>query len=320
MTIHLVYAGMPDDPRIQSPYSITKHLYDFLKTKAPVDYAPWDSSATIQAKKDDVILGHPHYQRHTPIQKAFRGPRICPRFLIHPLHTNRVGDNMPFDILVKNSDGVFSICGEYWYDTLGRTPFAHWGSKITRLDMAIDCKHFPFVQTQFNPVGKRRLIYIGSSMPQKNLGFLTAVMQAMPNVQLHWYGGSSDHQLARLRNVKVTGWVTLNAQMATKIVSECDIFVNTSISDANPTTLLEACAWGLIPACTKESGYYNNPMFTELYLGDISKTVQVIQGLLKQDGNELLQRARQSRETVVNKYNWDVFCNTVWNGIKEFVK
>jgi glycosyltransferase involved in cell wall biosynthesis len=235
---------------------------------------------------------------------------------IHPLHTADPQHNMPFDEISTKADKIFSICGPYWYDTIDNTPFRHWKPKITRLDMAVDGNHFPYLRTRFNEPGKRKLVYIGSNMPMKNVGYLYNIMQLMPDVRLHWYGGDGGHPLAKLPNVDVTGWVRLTPDMAAQIVNECDIFVNVSNSDANPTTLLEAMAWGIITACTKESGYWKDPLFTELYLNDPAMTVQAIRGLLEAPGEELMQRAAAGRAAIETKYTWDLFCRTIWNELE----
>lgn len=320
MRIHFVYAGDPNDGQIRAPYSITTNLFNFLCSKASVKYYRWESRDDIITDPFDIVIGHPHYDPDTVIQKFYRSGQQCrAKCTIHPFHHNRVCDNFPFDHLAKESDAIFSICGPYWYDTIDSTVFSHWKPKITRLDLAVDPNHFPYVKNKFNPIGSRKLLYIGSNMPQKNLGFLAEMMRRMPDTQLVWYGGDGNDQLARLPNVKTIGNVDLNAQMAKQITDECDIFVNTSISDANPTTLLESTAWGIVAACTKESGYYDDPMFDALELGDIDHSIAVVRKLLNTDEQTLIERARRSRKIIEEKYNWSNFCNTVWNRLQQLM-
>jgi|CXWL01.1.fsa_nt_gi glycosyltransferase involved in cell wall biosynthesis len=318
MKLVLVYAGDPDSGIIQSPYCITNALYYYLKNKGvEVRYFDWLSTADIDVQPDEIVLGHPAYSQDTVIQKMFRRNQPCiAKCTIHPFHTGRPEDNMPFDGISQQADRIFSICGPFWYDTADQTCFASWKPKMVRLDMAVNSNTFPYLRTQFNPPGRRRLVYIGSSMPQKNLGYMVQLMQQMPDVELHWYGGDGGHPLAKLPNVKTVGWVVLGHDLAAKIVSECDIFINTSHSDANPTTLLEARAFGIITACTKESGYYNDPFFTELYLNDLQRSVSAIRGLLNVPSEALLDRAKASRAEIETKYTWDRFGETVWNELQ----
>lgn len=317
--IHFVYAFPHNTQEIHSPHCITRNLYNFLSKRADVKYYQWDYKGVADVKPNDIFIGHPHYDAQTIVQRTIREKKCKFMATIHPLHTADPSHNMPFDPLTRRADKVFSICGPYWYDTIEQTPFKHWKKKIVRLDMAVDGNHFPYVRKSFNPVGKRKLVYIGSSMPMKNLGFLTSMMKRLYDQRLHWYGGDGSHPLARLPNVDVTGWVRLDQGMAAKITEECDVFVNVSNSDANPTTLLEAMAWGIIPACTKESGYWKDPLFTELHLDDMEATVNTIRTLMDTPEAALLQRAEKARTEIETKYNWDRFCHTVWNELEPHV-
>lgn len=326
MKIHFAYAGSPEMGEIRSPYCITRHLYKYLQQRAEVVYYEWSSGSVINTCKNDVVIGHPNYHPNTPIVKFFNSNQECRvKCTIHPFHSLRVDDNFPFDPLVRTADAYFAICGQYWYDTIGGTAFSHWKEKMVRLDMAVNKDEFPFVRTKFNPPGQRKLVYIGSSTPHKNLNFMTQVMQKLPNVTLHWYGGDGGHPLSRLPNVKAIGATGvfqnivsgINPKMAKVIVDETDIFINTSISDANPTTLLETTAWGCIGACTPQSGYYNDPMFEELSLNDIDRTIATIKKLLYEPSEVLMQKAIANRRIIEENYNWDVFCNKVWTKLKE---
>lgn len=321
MRVHFVYAFQPSNGALQSPYCITRNLYNYLVKRTEVVYNTWDSRSVPEFLPNDILIGHPHYDTNTFMQQVFRKNLQCKaRCTIHPLHTARVNDNMPFDFMSKKADKIFSICGPYWYDTIENTPFAHWKPKIVRLDMAVDGKQFPFLRKKFNDRGKRRLVYIGSAMPQKNLGYMRDLMQQLPDVELDWYGGDSNHPLAKLPNVRAFGWLTLDKNVAQKIVDECDIMINTSMSDANPTTLLETRAWGMITACTPQSGYYNDPFFTELSLGDLKTSRQAIRHLIHDvESDDLMDRAIKSRQEIESKYTWENFCETVWQGLQEYI-
>jgi glycosyltransferase involved in cell wall biosynthesis len=318
MRIHFTYAGQPGSGQIQSPYSITDNLYQYLAARVEVIYHSWDATGAIDLREDDILLGHPNYNHDTIVQRAMSKPCRA-KFLIFPFHHRRSEDNLPFDHLVKQATGVFSITGPYWYDTIEQTPFAHWKDKITRLDMAVDSNIYPYLKETFNSPGRRRLLYVGSSTVHKNLGYLAKIMSRMKDVELHWYGGYLENSLGRLNNVKVVGWSVMDRQLGLKICNDCDVMVNVSLSDANPTTLLETTAWGLIPACTKESGYYRNPMFHELFLDDIDKTIAVLRNLLNRSTADLKQQSLMNRQLVKEKYSWEVFCTKIWAKISSYV-
>lgn len=315
--LHFVYAGQPNSGSLHAALQITHNLFNFLETKTAVCYHDWTSKNDVDFGPEDLLLGHPNYDTDTVVQKIFRKPH-GKKCLIFPFHHGRPADNLPFNTLVHAADKVFSICGPYWYDTIDNSAFAGWKSKITRIDMAIDPIAFPFVKTEFNQ--RRQLLYMGSSIPNKNLPMLAAVMRAMPDVTLYWYGGDSRHPLARLKNVRTTGWVNMNHHIAIDIAKHADIIVSVSDSDANPTTLLEAMAWGLPVACTRESGYYNDQLFTELYLNDVPRTVKALRIMMDLSNEQLKARSVAGRQEVITKYTWNRFCATVWDGIKEYVK
>jgi glycosyltransferase involved in cell wall biosynthesis len=315
--LHFVYADDPNTERVDGSVAITKNLYNALIKHYQVIYHRWDACHDIDLQPDDIFLGHPNYPPETVTQRVFAQNKPCrAKCLIHPLHTRRVQDNFPFDGMARAADLIFSICGPYWYDTLPQTPFAHWQPKIIRLDMAVNSDIFPRIKTSFNQ--KRKLVYIGSATEHKNLEYLAEIMKAMPDVQLSWYGGFLEHPLARLKNVRTVGWQMLVGEAAKEICDNHDIFVNVSVSDANPTTLLEASAWGLIAGCTPQSGYYQDSKFFELKLDDVKFCTNMIRYIMQMSEAELLNWANRNREEVVNKYNWKVFTDKVIEGLKRF--
>jgi glycosyltransferase involved in cell wall biosynthesis len=317
--LHFIYAGFPDDGRIQSPYCITRHLYHYLKERVDVVYHEWSASYDMEIGPDDVLIGHPHYDVNTMVQRFFRSGKPCrAKCLIHPLHTRRVEDNMPFDSLSRQADRIFSICGPYWYDTIDSTPFAHWKEKIVRLDMAVDASLWPFRKSSFNGSGNRGVVYVGSGMPQKNVPMLTEIARRMKDVRFDWYGGSGDAGFARLPNTHVEGWCQFTPEKVAQICYRNDLFVNCSVSDANPTTLLEfGLASGIIPICTETSGYWRDECFTNIPM-DVDRAVAIIRDWLAKPSEELLARAVANRKICEEKYTWQRFCETVWEGLKPY--
>lgn len=316
--IIFVYAGDPGNGDTRSPYTITRNLYDFLRSRVNTVYREWSSDGPVDMTEDDIVLGHPNYG-NTVVQWMFRhGPKCRARCLIHPLHTTMVDDNMPFDWMARQADAIFSIQGRFWYDTLEQTPFAHWKPKITRLDIPVDANTWPHRKKEFNAKGKRGVVYVGSSIPNKNLGLLTDIARAMPDVKFEWYGGSSDHALFRLPNVYVEGWQDIRLA-AESICKKNDFIISTSISDANPTTLTEfGLASGLIPICTKQSGYWENDSFANIPL-DVGGAVNILRNWLDKPTEDLVARSLHNRKVCEEEFNWDVFCNKIWDRLQEFL-
>lgn len=316
MTIHFVYAGDANVDSNKSPYSITYNLYKFLAARVQVTYHRWDACYDIDLGPDDILLGHPHYDPNTVIQRAFKRDLPCrARYLIHPFHHRRVEDNFPFDHLARAATKIFSICGPYWYDTIGDTVFAHWKEKMVRVDMAIDLNHWPYRKTTFNAPGNRGVVYVGSGMPQKNVGLLTEIAKRLPEVRFDWYGGSGDHSLAALTNTHVEGWTDFTPQKVAEICYRNDLFVNVSISDANPTTLLEfGLASGIVPLVTETSGYWRDDCFINIPL-NAGAAATIIKDWLQKPSEELQARSLANRTICEQKYTWERFCQTIWDGM-----
>lgn len=308
MKIHFAYAGDPENQLIHAPYSITRNAYQALKTRGEVVYYDWLHMGDFHIAPGDVVIGHPHYDPRTVIQRMFKDGSPCrAKCLIHPFHTRRVEDNFPFDPLVAIATKTFLICGPYWMDTIAATPFAHWAPKAVHLTQGVDTNHFMRVKTKFNEKGQRRLLYIGSAMPQKNLDLMVEIMTRLPHVNLHWYGANGVSKLAHLRNVTNKEWTAFTPDAMQRLAAECDIFINTSISDASPTTVMEASAMGFPVACTPESGFYNSPMVDELKLDDIDYNIGVITRLLEESEENLLARGSAGRDVVCREYSWERF-------------
>jgi len=285
-----------------------------------VRYYDWADRRLPELGPDDLLVGHPNYDPDTVIQRGFREGRCRAKILLFPLHTGLPEYNLPFDHLVHQADRVLSITGPHWYNTLHLTRFAAWKPKIVRLDMAVRAEHFPRFKHGFNPPGKRRLLFLGAARPEKNLEQLEGLLRARPDWGLDWYGGYPEHPLSYLPNVTVHPWCDMTDQTAREAAGRCDILVSTSRSDANPTTLLEAVCWGLVPACTRQSGYDGSEgLFDILPLDDVPGTIEVLERLQREPEPALLERMRLARRVVEVRYNWGRFGDTVWSVLRDYL-
>lgn len=327
MKLHFVYAGMPNNVNPSAPWTITRHLYDTFVARGfdpdNIRYYDWCHTGHIDAVgPDDIVIGHPNYDPATPIRRMFEA-NCRAKILIFPFHHKLEYVNWPFDDLVRKCDAYLAVTGQYWYDTIGSTRFAHWKDKIVRLDMAIDAARFPHVKKKFQPPGQRAFAYMGSDIPEKNLAFLHEMFARVP-YRLHIYGMVDSHiPLCRLKNINLYGWASTVPEWATDLAAKADCFLSTSISDANPTTLLEAGCWGFQVACSPQSGYWPDQrsynLFHGLNLEDVEGCVNFLHWLQSAPEGELLARSAATRETIVNKFNWDVFCGKVWDVVKKYV-
>jgi len=320
LDVIFIYAGDPNNTSINSPYTITRELHKALSVEfRKVYYYDWCHTGELpQVTKDTIILAHPNYPANTPAWRLFESEARL-KCLIFPFHHAMPEINIPFDPLVQMADHVFSITGEYWYDTIDKTAFAHWKPKITRLDMAIDLSAFPYVR---NRITGRDFAYIGCDRVEKGLHTLHDIFKGT-DYKLHIYGNiDGANPLAQLPNVYHHGYATTIKEFGSDLCQSCVAFLNTSISDANPTTLIETAAWGLIVACTKGSGYHHNrenSLFWSLSDDDMNANRWLLNYLSTESEEILLARMQKVRAGIESQHNWGRFTSQVINKLLELI-
>jgi glycosyltransferase involved in cell wall biosynthesis len=298
-------------PALQSPLSapgsITWNVYRHLAHYAPTLLYDWQERGNIEFGPDDIIIGHPHPDNDTVIQRAFTSTRKCrAKILMFPIHHAVTGINEFTIPLMERADSILGIMAEYWYDTIDRSFFAPFKQKITRVDMAVDTTHYPRVKRHFNPPGKRGYLNIGSNRPEKGLNVLNDTMQELADYRCAWIGpGAELSYVPRLYE-----HAQLTPDLMSTLSQQYDFFVNTSLSDPNPTTILEAMAWGLPVACTPESGYYQMPSIIPLSTTDICFNVKALTELQFAPQERLMKLADTNRHLVETHYTWERFCDT----------
>ena len=168
--------------------------------------------------------------------------------------------------------------------------------------MAIDLPAFPRVKTRFNPPGKRRFLYIGWAGAQKGTHLLSIL-----------FGLGTTHRLVAIgpatpvANLECRPRVRFTLPYLQRLAEECDFLLVPGVSDANPTVVLEAMAWGFPVACTPQSGYYDIPEILPLSITDMRHNVAMLDRLQEADERELLARADAARGLVAARYTWDHF-------------
>jgi glycosyltransferase involved in cell wall biosynthesis len=96
-----------------------------------------------------------------------------------------------------------------------------------------------------------------------------------------------------------------------EVAKEYDFLITTGVADPNPTTILEAMAWGFPVICTPQSGYYENEYITNVFHNDIEESICVLEKLQKAPEEYLVNVALRAREKVKAKYNWHRFSDRV---------
>jgi len=302
---------------LRAPFSITCHLSRFLSQRIPTLVYDWGERVCPPVEPDDIVLGHPHSDPATVIQRVFRSEVKCrAKALIFPIHHGIPSISTFVVPLVERAAVVFGIMGQFWHETIGNSHYAVGKEKIVRVDMAVDAEEYPLVKTSFNPPGQRGYLYIGANRPEKGIEVMSRTMSRMQGFPRGWIGrGEEIPGMQRLAE-----HVDLTPEFVRGLAQRYDFFVNTSVSDANPTTILEAMAWGFPVACTPESGYHKMPTIMTLSTSDIEGNVRALLELQHAPEERLREIGAANRRLVEEHYTWERFCSTVWAGLEPYLE
>lgn len=311
---------------VQSPYENTKNIYLALNKIWPTYLYHLTEKIKINFERDDIFIGHPYF----PIKDIQKGvtefalnakkrPKITS--IITPLHCNITINtshiNLCFlnhvDKLVPNCDIIFGIMGEFWWDQWKNSKFAHWQTKMVRLDMAINIRYYPKVKNSFNLKGKRKFFFIGRNDPMKGSEFLSELALGLPQFEFGWIGSG-----AEIKGVKrISSFVQLTPEFMKTVACEYDFFISPSLADPNPTTILESMAWGFPVLSTLESGYYESDVITNIFSDDLEKSKSILHKYQYMDEKELIDIAKNSRKYVEVNHSWEKLTRTIISAIQK---
>lgn len=297
-TIHFVY---PRDPeRFSSPWCIGNEVGNRLERDYAVRFYGWRDRVRIDAAPGDVLLGHPHWSAATVYRRSLDHPNLARRIILAPY----VGDlrQVAFhDRAIDRSDLFLAITGGYWFKRIADTPMARWATKMRHLDLAVNRDHFPSLQRPFNPPGQRRFAYIGHTAKNKNTPYLSRIAAAVGDGSIGWIGRGRKP----IPGLQPLGFCNFTTAEGRATLSGFDFMLTVGDHDANPTTILEALSWGLIPVCTPQSGYEDTPGIVNVPLDDPQGAARVLQQL-QQCPEAELQRLRQAGEDMLTRhFHWD---------------
>jgi glycosyltransferase involved in cell wall biosynthesis len=309
---------------VQSPFENTKNIYLALNNICPTYLYHLTEKSKINFERDDIFLGHPYFpitDIHKGVTEIVLNAKKRPKItsIITPLHCNLTINtshiNLDFlnhvDKLVPNCDILFGIMGEYWWDQWKNSKFAHWQTKMVRLDMAVNINNYPKVKNTFNLKGKRKFLFIGRNDPMKGSEFLSELALALPQFEFGWIGSG-----AEINGVKrISSFVQLTPDFMKIIASEYDFFISPSLADPNPTTILESMAWGFPILSTLESGYYESDVITNIFSNDLEKSKVVLEKYQFLDEKELMSISKNARNYVNLNHSWDKFTQTISSSI-----
>ncbi|MEZ4223836.1 MAG: hypothetical protein R3B13_23000 [Polyangiaceae bacterium] len=293
-TLHLVY---PHRRRISAPHAIGRKLGGLLAERFDVVHHDLLASARMRPGPDDVLLGHPVASPLSCfVRNAKRGGwrRVV---MMYPFN-GHARDMAFLGRILPHCDRFLAITGNYWFER-ARTDFPTWFPWMSHLDLAVDRLDFPRVKETFNPPGKRRFLYVGNLARAKNVGYLSQIASAARAIEFAWFGGGGS-----IPGVRSLGYADFSNPAERERIAEYDFLITVGANDANPTTILEAMAWGLLPVCTPQSGYTSVPGITNVPLDDVPATLDVLTRLQSATNQELLELQTRNFELLDERFSW----------------
>lgn len=307
--VHLVY---PHGNRKFPPDAIGRQLGRRLEARYRVVYHDWTDRGSVEPEPGDVLIGHPHPSRDTVFRRSLRQAGWHRRLMLAPFHHGDLKQIAFEDGLVGSCDLILAITGPYWYETVGSSACAHWLPKMVHLDMAIDRNDFPPLKANFNEPGKRRVVYIGHSGRGKNTAYLSEISSHLRDVDFGWVGKGEK----QIEGFERFGFVDFGSPFGRDLLARYDFLLTVGDADANPTTILEAMAWGLVPICTPTSGYAGISGITNVPLSDAAEAAGIVRRLLDADESELLAVQAENWRRLDDHYTWDRFTAQVCDAIE----
>ena len=295
---------------VHAPDSITVHLTEHFRGSYEVRLYDWNERyGVVACGEHDIVIGHVTPRGNGPMNRVLRSRRPArAKIMLQPFSHGLVEENYFTLPYVPLSDAYAAICGTYWLDTLAVSPFGPSSAKFQRVDMAIDAAQYPYLRRSFNPPGQRRILYIGHNLTaSKGCVYLSTLARSLPDVDFGWIGNGEP--IDGVEHISPNRELTPEFMAA--ICERYDFFITMGVSDANPTTILEAMAWGLPVLCTPQSGYYNMATIFNVLLDDPVFNRQLITTLQAMPAAELLRLAVVNRELVCGTYTWSNFLRRV---------
>lgn len=310
-TIHFVY---PHSSRISCPDAIGYEVGKRLRRHYNVIQYDWIDSRRITPGPDDILLGHPHPAPWTIFQRSAAQPGWKLVLILAPFSPGYIVQQAFLDKPMERADRFLAITGGFWFSRIARSPFPHWAPKMTQLDLAVEQRNFPALKAQFNPPGSRRFLYVGNNALAKNPAYLSQLAQSLPETEIAWMGGAHKQEIFGVRSL---GFHDFQHKAAQDLVGRYDFLLTVGSADANPTTILEAMSWGLIPICTPQSGYVKQPGIPNIPLNDPGAAREVLQRLQYAPEEELREMQAANWQLLEQHFTWDRFTSQIIDAIAQ---
>jgi len=309
---------------LNSPYSISYNVGRMLRDKAALigyDFAfvNLDSVIPVAFAPDSVVVGHLWDAPGSFMQQALNAD-IRAKIILQPYSHKMVseGDVARYVDMFSKADDLLFITGRHWFETMPTSPFAALYPKVTRIDMGLNTSLHPYLKTTWNNPGQRAICVIGNDIPVK--GFKNvAELARMAGIRLGHFGNHRPGTFDHVPHMTYHGGVLFTPQTIEAVCAQYDAIAVIPESDACPTVLLEAASWGLAVYASKTSGYLANTPFHELRNGDTAFNVSQMRAFQEMSEYDLRRESLVTREVIEREYNWDKFCDDVWQKVEAYL-
>jgi len=170
---------------------------------------------------------------------------------------------------------------------------------MVHVDLAVDRADFPPLKHEFAPPGKRRFLYVGNSSWTKNVVYLAEIARRLPPKSIAWMGRGDS-----IPGVEELGWQDFARLKARALVAGYDFMLTVGRADSNPASVLEAMAWGLLPVCTRESGYVDYEGIINIPLDDARQAVEILRELQALPEGHLRAFQQANWAALDEHFNW----------------
>lgn len=309
---------------IAAPFSITYHLMMYLKRYYEVKLYDWKEKGLGKIQKEDIILFQPtpdfskwdktsiwNLDRQAISWKMIENKNYNKAVAILP-YNHPLNDSLWLKpIFEEYTQNAIFICGEHWINTWEMSPYKDiLKEKPLQINMGINPNEYVFVKKRLNLKGKRKFLYVGNTNPWKNTKELENIANAFPNFE---GGYISSGEIKGWK--KIANFAHLTPKLMKELSKEYDFFLSTSTADAQATTVLEQMCFGMVVACTPESGY-SYPSIIDLHTHDTAYNCQQVQKMQEMTEEEYFARVEKNLQEVKNHHNWENICKKVYQYIK----
>jgi glycosyltransferase involved in cell wall biosynthesis len=295
--VHLAY---PHGSAISCPDAIGRHLADRLGRRYRVVLHDWDDIDVVRPRGDAVLIGHPHPIPWTVFRMSSRLPGWRRIIALSPFAHGDPSAVAYADGLMRRCDLYLAITGPHWFRTIAASPVSHWAPKMVQVDLAVDRREFPRIVREVGPPGRRRFLYIGSTHPFKNVSYLSAIAAHLPGIEFSWIGAGR-----AIPGLRALGVQDFRTEGARRLIAEHDFLLTVGRVDANPATILEALAWGLVPVCTPQSGYEGEPWLVNVPLDDADRAAAILDDLQHAPVSRLAALRDAGDDALARRFTWD---------------